>query len=491
MTTPTLLRDGPEVWSPAALAMRPRWQKCRDVRGGTEVMRAKASEYLPKFEAEDPRDWTARVNLTFTYDALALTLDTLTGLAFTTEPELGEDVPARIALEWENIDGEGTHGSIFALQLLDSALQDGHDLILTEFPPVEGALTLAEEQARGIRAYLVRITIDQIPSWRVMVYGGRRILGQIVIATKVEEPTGAFGMTMVPEYRVYRQQFTAAGVPFVEWERWRTNPNGTETALVEGPTTLRGPQFIPIAPVFGGQRTGFLESLPPLVGLADSNIDHTQVKSDRRYSMHKCAIPIPIFINRDKGAQGTDQIIMSPSRGIDINTGGDAKILEPQGTALEALRNELLDIERRMADQGVAMLQRDTATPRTATEVEFSRTRQESKLARAVRSLQDALEASFQFMADYYGLPDGGSITIRRDFAALTLSDSDAAMLTATRERGDLTLPTFLDFMRQRGGVFEKLNPKAEAEAVRREQGAETMGLEEPPLVIPAGQQAA
>jgi len=138
------------------------------------------------------------------------------------------------------------------------------------------------------------------------------------------------------------------------------------------------------------------------------------------------------------------------------------------------------------------MLQRDTSTPRTATEVEFSRTRQESKLARAVRSLQDALEASFQFMADYYGLgaESGGSITIRRDFAALTLSDADITLLNAARDRGDLTREKFLEFMATRP-AFEKLDPDAEAEAARREEGAEDMGLEEPPLVIPAGQRAA
>jgi hypothetical protein len=451
--------------------MEARWTLVRDVRAGTEAMRSQT--YLPKFEAEDQKDWQARVDMTFAYDAVDQTLGAMLGLAFMNEPELGEDVPAQILVDWENIDGEGTHGTVFATQVLDAAVQDGHALILTEYPPASDGLTLADQQALAIRAYLVRVTVDQIRSWRVITHGGRRVLGQIVIRFETEAPEGAFGTAAKVEYRVYRQQFGPEG-PFVEWELWEEVEHET---LLREEGVLRGPQFIPVTPVFAGQRTGFLESLPPLLGLAYSNIDHTQVKSDRRFSMHKCAIPVPVFIGRDRGPTGDSAVVMSSSRGIDINIGGDAKILEPAGNALQALREEVLDIEERMGHQGMAMVLPQDGASRTATEIQFTRTRQESKLARAVRSLQDALEASFQFMAEYYGLEDGGSITLRRDFTALTLSDADLAMLTAARERGDLTLETFLEFVRLKGGLFERLDPVQEAEAVRTEMGAEDMGL--------------
>lgn len=469
----TTKHDTPDVWSDEAQAMRPRWELCRDVRGGTEVMRAKKSTYLPKFEAEAEKDWLTRVELTFAYDAFGLTIDTLTGLALTTEPELGEDVPVRIREEWEDIDGEGTHGSIFALQALDSALNDGHAGILTDFPPAEEGLTLAEEQSRGLRAYMVRVTIDQLPSWRWMIYGGRRILAQIVIASIAEEPDGAFGSKKVPEFRVYRQEFDQDGKPYVTWEKWRTGEK--ETTRVEGPTPIRGPKFIPFAPHFGGQRTGFLTSIPPLLGLAHSNVQHTQLSSDQAMLMHKCAVPIYVItgVNNPSDLKVGNAVWTIPKD-------TSAEVLEITGASLEVRRTAMVDLERRMADQGVAMLQRDTSAPRTATEVEFSRTRQESKLARAVRSLQDALEASFGFMAEYYGeTKGGGSITIRRDFAALTLSDTDMELLTSMRERGDLTHETFLKLVRTRGGVFEQIEPEEEVEAVREEMGDDLEDEEE------------
>lgn len=457
--------DSPEHWIPAALTMKPRWQLCRDVRSGTAVMRAHPSTYLPKFEAEDPRDWAARVGMTFAYEALGLTIDTLVGLAFTNEPGLGEDVPPRIRLEWENIDGEGTHGSVFAAQCLDSAEQDGHCGILTEFPPVEEGITLAEEQAREIRAYLVRVTIDQIPSWRVMVHGGRRILDQLVIQTMVEQEDGQFGVKHTTQYRVYRQQFDAAGQPFVTWELWETGEKATN--LIEGPSVLRGPRFIPFARVFGGQKTGFLESVPPLMGLAYLNIHHTQMASDQAMLMHKAAIPQWTVV----GVNDTSDLVVGNNVWF-LPTGGDAKVLEITGASLAARREAILDTERRMADQGVAMLQRDNTVEQTATEAQLRETRRESKLARAVRSLQDALEQSFLFMAQYYGLPEGGSLTLRRDFAALTLDEADTALLLKMRENGDLTLATFLGFVAKRP-VFETLSPEDEAEAIKAEMGDE------------------
>ena len=473
MATPTT-SDSPGHKLPAYTAMQQHWGLVRDVRGGTETLRDKKSTYLPKFEAEDARDWDTRVKMTFAYDAVDQTIGAMLGLAFMSEPELGDDVPEPIVTDWENIDGEGTHGTVFATQVLDSALQDGHCLILTDYPPAPTDLSLAAQMALELRAYLVRVMIDQVVSWRVMTLGGRRILGQVVIKQVGEVPAGAFGATQQTEYRVFRQSFDEAGTPEVLWERWTELENQT---IQTGKGVIRGPKFIPLAVAFGGQRTGFLESTPPLLGLANSNIDHTQVKSDRRFSMHKCAIPVPVFIGRDKGPSGDSLVSMSSSRGIDINIGGDAKILEPQGTALAALREEILDIEKRMGDQGLAMVLPQDGASRTATEVQFTRTRQESKLARAVRSLQDALEASFGFMAGYYGLEDGGSLVLRRDFTALTLSDSDQTFLTSARERGDLTLATFLEFMRLKGGLFERLDPEAEVKAVAEEMGAEDMGL--------------
>lgn len=464
----------PDIPSTAYAVMRTRWQLSRDVRAGTEVLRARRATYLPRFEAETDTDWAVRVQLTYAYTALHETINAMVGLAFQVDPTLQEDVPPLLAQHWENLDGEGTHGAVFAQQCLDSMLQDGHVAILADYPDVADGLTLAQQTALDIRSYLVRVRIDQVLSWRVIVHGGRRRLGQVVIQQDTAEPAGDFGTQQVTRYRVYRQMFDpTTGEPFVEWDLWERAAGGGATdpfLLRRARARLRGPQWIPLSIAYGGQPTAILESEPPLLGLAYTNLHHTQLQSDQAMNLHVAGVVIPVFIGREKTGQTGERVTFSPTRGVDVGLGGDAKLLEAAGTSLAARRLEIEDTEKRMASQGLSLLQRDVAAAETATATTQHRRREESKLARAVRSLQDALEASLQFMAEYEGLGEGGSLVIRRDFAALTLSPDDLAQLRGVRQDGDLSLETFLSFLRQRGGAFEALDPVQEAEAVRREQ---------------------
>ena len=146
MATPTT-PDDPSHALPAYHDMKRRWELVRDVRGGTETLREKKSTYLPQFEAEDPRDWEIRVKMTFAYDAVDQTIGAMLGLAFMSAPELGDDVPEPIVTDWENIDGEGTHGTVFATQGLDSALQDGHDAFAATEPAAASPVTAVSTAA--------------------------------------------------------------------------------------------------------------------------------------------------------------------------------------------------------------------------------------------------------------------------------------------------------------------------------------------------------
>ena len=83
----------PDWACPAYREMAPRWQLVADARDMGRQASERASIYLPKFEAEDPRDWAARINLTFAEDAYSETLAEHVGLVLATPPALGGDVP--------------------------------------------------------------------------------------------------------------------------------------------------------------------------------------------------------------------------------------------------------------------------------------------------------------------------------------------------------------------------------------------------------------
>lgn len=484
----TTTNDSPATESAAYVEMRRRQKICRAARGGTEVLcGTEASTYLPQWEAETPKDYQVRKAITFAYDAFAQAENALIGLALGRGVELDpKDVPERIRRDWENIDGQGTHGDIFAQYVAGDALVDGHAGILVEYPQIpDGAIvTLKDETEFGVRAYLVRVKAEQIINWRTVTFGGQQVLSLLVIRETGTEPEGDFLATSVRRYRVYRLRFQDVDrfgrsinpYPTCQVYKEVVGVGGNASTITPEPEVPVRPNTstpgaavkldrIPFAPVYGGQQEGVLLSLPPLLGLAYSNIRHTQVQSERAVNEHICAVPWRVLTGVNP--EDKTDIVVSASGVTKLGVDADAKLVESQGVALADLLAELQAIEKRMASQAGAMTEHGTGVDRTATEARLGDARDKSKLERMIRSVEDALEASFGFMAAYYGLPDGGSVTVRRTFADL-LSDDQMRMMAETRARGDLTLETWLTILKQ-GSLPATFDPAQEAEAVKRD----------------------
>lgn len=498
-------KDQPTWKSPAYLEMEKRWQRCRDIRAGTDVIREKKHAYLPRFVAEDGRDWDARVNMTVVVDFFEQAVTTFVGMGLRTDPELGKEVPEEIQEDWENLDGEGNHGAVVAQHALDAALTDGHCVLLAESPEFPLGLRGDEQLDRGIRPYMVIIKINQICSWRAEVKGGEKILMQFVFEEPVEAADGEFGAKTLSRYRRFRQQFPMVKRPsgqveedlaagFVEWELWEETTRGSYSKIKSG--VLAGVTRIPAWPVYGGKREGILKSRPPLDGLAHSNIRWAQVMSERASSLNRCGMPIPVILGDLIAQPGPDgkpsaDIVLSSTRGVHLKTGGDFKFAEATGTALEQTRLELQDWEKRMGAQSLAMLQRDTEAAETATAHRMNRGREESKLRRALRSLEDALEGVLQDMARYRGLdPETIDITLNRDIGGVVPPEV-LTLLSSLEEKGQLTLTRLLLEIKRAGLVGNDFDPEAEVKKVRQEMGTEPLteeGEEAEPAVSPEGE---
>lgn len=472
----TIPQDSPEYQCPAYTAMEPGWKRVRAVRHLNQTIDKDPTSILPKFESEDQIDYLARTKITDAFEAVDETIHALVGLATRHDPVLGDDVPERLTLDWEDLDGQGTHGDVFVQHLLDNALEAGHCGVLTDYPPAEKGLTLAQEQARGYRAYAVLFPADTITAWRVGRVAGRVVLTMVKLREGKEVPVGAFGTATVERYRTLYQNVATSdteadgvrqGQPYVSFVVHEPRPGkaGEWDEVDRG--ILRGPAFIPLRIAYGGERTGILQSRPPLRGLAHTSVAHTQVGSDLRASMHKCAIPTPVFIGRDKTNDAESGGTVRMGLGIDVSVGGDAKYLEPTGAALEALRVYRTDLKLQMGSQGFSMLRREGAVETTATEKLMQSSREESKLAKAVRSTNDCMEGVLEDFAAFYGLPSGGTITMARQFADLELTAEQIRVLSDMEDRGQLTLDTLLTTVQKHSRVLDGVEVPREVAALR------------------------
>src|SRR5690554_1705728 len=109
-----LQADDPGAVSLAYLSMQPAVEICRDVMGGTLVMRAKGRAYLPQFPKEEDEQYAQRLGQAVLFNAFAKTVKSLTGMVFRKPIALGEDFPEPIKPHLENIDLAGRHVDVFA-----------------------------------------------------------------------------------------------------------------------------------------------------------------------------------------------------------------------------------------------------------------------------------------------------------------------------------------------------------------------------------------
>jgi len=484
VSTSATAEDGAHLTSAEHDEQLPRWEICRDAMLGTEGLRLnteKAKTYLPQAPAEDDDEFGLRVARAEMYPAFKETVKGLTGMVFQDDPVLGKDVPPAIVDLWENIDGTGTHGAVFLRRVFEDAMQPGLAGVLVDYPDVGTGpggrrLTLAEERVRGARPYWVHYTAEQIRNFRTQIVNGRTVLTLLVLEESSNEPVGDFGSEAVTRYRVFRRDPISSVVSF---ERFREADRDGDPPISEAKGVLQNANAIPFGVVYTGTKRATLYCFPPLIDLAYMNFSHVQVLSDYRTSLHMASVPLlvtkgrprpPSDPNRPDDGEG-DELVISAGRGIDLpgDQYSDAKYIEHAGSALSASRTELQDIEKRMAAQGLSMLQSDTRAAETAEAKRIDRKQQNASLTSAARSMQDMGEALLAFTAVYMGLETGGSITMLRDFTDKTLDTERLSALGEARARGDISLETYWQLLIAGSALPEDFDPVVERERLDNE----------------------
>lgn len=411
-------------------AQAKRWKMCRDLRAGTDAMRAEETRYLAKNALERPDEYQERLGEAEFFNGFDRTTHGFAGMVFRRPPTLAKEADPALLEDWENINGSGTAGDVFARQVFEDALGQGHTFVFVDKPPVAGPIDLATEQAQQIRPYWVHYKPEQVISWRTMVRGGVTVLKQVVFEECGLEEAGDFGEQDVTRYRVVKVGAVAgrpAGTPatVITWALWekRKTDDGDQCVWIDG-GTFAGVTSIPLVCIYAGERLGWFHTKPPLLDLAFTNVAWYQVAADYRYSMHRTAIEVPYFVGRDT-KQPLQAIGLNV--GIDLPQGGSAGYLSATGNGLQAMRTKLEDLKQDMATQGLAMLQRQNRQLETATASAIDKSESDSQLAAAARALEDGLDELLEYHAAFRQV-EPAEVSLNAEYAAIAL---DAQTITA------------------------------------------------------------
>jgi hypothetical protein len=240
----------------------------------------------------------------------------------------------------------------------------------------------------------------------------------------------------------------------VEWELWRREK---DTWILDQ-SGIQSIDEIALVP-FYTNRVDYFVSEPPLLDLAYESILHFQTRSDRSNTLHIAGVPVPIFV----GLSNQDaSVTVGSTTGVRLPENGEAYYLEPKGVALQESREEIKDIERRMAILGVSMLMSDTRAAETATSKRIDKSESDSQLATAARGLEDALNECLRIHARWMGLETGGSVAVNGDFENTPIDTQMADTLSRLVAAGHLSMETMWQAL-VRGEILpESFDPEVE-----------------------------
>jgi len=400
-------------------AMAPELDLLADLMGGTTAMRRAGQRWLPRESNESWTAWRARLGRSVLFNGLSRTVQALSGRPFSRPVALADAAPPLMALA-DSVDGDGMGVGSFAGMLLRALLTDGMVHILVDRPRAGG------------EPYFVLL-----PAARLI--GARRDGGgltDIRIRETRARPQGRFGEEAVEAVRHIDRK---------RWSLWHATRSGwrqhEEGAHDFGRVPLVTLNTAPL---------GFMRARPPLIDLAWLNLSHWQSASDQRHILHVARVPI-LFGRALQVSDG--EIEIGPNRLILADDpAADLRFVEHSGAAIAAGRQDLVDLEDRMAVLGLEMMRhRPGETTATGRAIDAAQTH--AALNAIVQTLEDGLSQAFRMAATFLGLEAGaaGRIVISRQFPVRDEQAAEADLLLRARLAGEIGREAFLAEIARRG----------------------------------------
>jgi hypothetical protein len=431
-------------------------EKGRALMSGTEGMRRAGKTYLPKFVAESPEDYHARLSSSWLFNGMRKTVKDMTGRVFSKSIEITEG-SERLKGFADNINMQGQDLSTFASDVFKDAFVPGISYIMVDAPRRDGETTRSQAATLGLRPYMVHLRAEDILGFKTGLFGNVLALSMLRIMESVTEddPKDPFSQINVDQVRVLSREGSAVSV-----EIYRKNNKDEWLVVDEYQTNAEEITVIP----FYAQRTGFFMGEPVLEDLADVNIAHWQSQSDQRHILHFARVPILFASGR-----GEDEpLIISASQAV-TSRDTDAKLswVEHSGAAIGAGRTDLKDLEYQMQALGLQLL---VASNETATGAVLDSAKETSTLSMMADNLKDALEQALTWMAFYAGLPEQDiTVVVNKDFGVMPLTAQEVHVMQQDVALGLLSKEAYYEERKRRGFLRPDLDTENDMDRVTEE----------------------
>ncbi len=442
--TGAVVSESPFVRSLDVIDMMTNWKVMAAVTNGTSYIQDQAEEYLPQEPREDDEAWQSRIDRSVLSPYTSRLIETAAGAILRKPIHIeGDDYWLEFA---KNVDGIGSSINEYARRALVSAITYGHSAILVDYPAATEARTLAEERAMGRRPYFVHVDAPQIWGWRKE--SGTNRLTQVRIHDYELRPLNEFGEEQVEVMRVIypgRYDEYTLGQEVVSFDK-------------SGGYSL---DEIPLVPIYTNRR-GVLQSLPPLLDIANLNITHYQRQSDLIHALHIAAMPTLVL---EGWSQDSSDAAIGVNYALGMEPGHKAYYVQSDATSFDAQMKELENLEMQMSTLGITKLFGQKYVAESAESKRIDQAQSNSVLSIVSQELESALTQAFNFAAQYVGI-EPPEIHVDRDFDYYRLIGQDVAVLTQLNQLGKITDSMLLEILRRGEILPDNINIEEELDEI-------------------------
>lgn len=431
-------------------------------------------EYLPTHEAEDTDNYEARKKRSFLWPAFETTLRELTGTVFDRPITLEDSTPQPILDFVEDVNGRGDDINRFSRQYFASSVGFGVDFILVEMDKLEAGATAAD-QIRA-KVYWNRVPVQSLLEWHGESVAGKFRFTYVRIRETYSEREGFLVKTKTQ----------VREIDGATWNVWREGENGWE--IVETGTNIVGGQpleFVPLVPFYSGELGNDGNAKPPLMTLAEKNLEHFQKCSDLGNIIRVVCFPMLALsgaITQEVDEDGkTKPFSIGPMRMLHTTDAtGKWYFVEAEGGSIEQAEKQIERLEREMKRLAYAPSTEQRSGDAVATVAAINTAKGHSVLESMALGMKDALDLALQYTAMWLNVPaeKAGSVVINTDFAALLGRDVDVDTLVKIRAQRDISRRTLWLEMRRRDVLSSTFDPDDEEGQIESE-GEDAFGFED------------
>ena len=420
--------------------MEPGWLLIEQLMKGTRGIRQGHRKFLPQFPRESDESYDNRLQKSV-LSPFTKRLELMLAGMLTRKPVRLTDVSDVVTEQLFDVDLQGNDLQQWLFNTARVALRYGHVGVLVDAPAA----------GQNGRPYWVSYSPREILGFRTEIAEGEQKLTMLRLAETITVPDGKYG-----EKNVERVRVLTPGA----YEIHEKDEKGDYNIVDEGRTSL---SEIPFAVAYAN-RTGVLESMPPLDDIAELNLQHYQVSSDLSNILSVSAIPLLAIYGFPQSAE---EISAGASEALALPESARSEYIEPSGNSFDAQFKQLEQIENKINGLGLAAVLGAKLVGETAEAKRIDRSQGDSTMMVVAQQMQDMIDNCLRFHAEYMQESVAGSSQVNRDFLGQRLEPQEIQSLLQLYTAGTITQETLLNELANGDVLSEDFDIEEEIEATQ------------------------